>query len=184
MSTSLIIQTEDHITGSAQQMTVTDINPNATNADLLTFAQMTAGLSKDTYVKSARVDKVELDASKSAFNVTSLTITSTVFNVVDGVCNATFGLSKFAGNNFTITISHQAVSYMDKLPVWISDNSKMLSVGWNAHGVGSGYNNRLNCTIFLDERKAQTVTGKLLIPESPTYGECVINFIFNITEEG
>lgn len=59
--TSLVISSADYLTGKIQQTTITGVNPNAANADIATFAQMTAALSKDSYVKATRVDKTELD---------------------------------------------------------------------------------------------------------------------------
>lgn len=58
---NLIITTTDYLTGNTQQKTITDINPLADNNHLKTFAQMTAGLSKDSYTKSKRVDVTELN---------------------------------------------------------------------------------------------------------------------------
>ncbi|MBR2775199.1 MAG: hypothetical protein IKD73_09470 [Selenomonadaceae bacterium] len=67
---SLIVTTEDHTTGNTQQKTITDINPQANDAHLKTWGQMVAGLSKDSYVKSDRVDKRNLDTdSKPDYNV-------------------------------------------------------------------------------------------------------------------
>ena len=68
---SLIVTTEDHTTGNTQQKTITDINPQANDAHLKAWSQMVAGLSKDSYVKSDRVDKRNLDTdSKPDYNVT------------------------------------------------------------------------------------------------------------------
>lgn len=62
MATSLVIYSADYLTGKAQQMTITGVNPNAANSDIATFAQMTAALSKDTYVSVERVDRANLDS--------------------------------------------------------------------------------------------------------------------------
>jgi len=59
--TSLIITATAAATGKTQQKTVTDINPNAQDQHLLTFAQMTNALTEDTYKNSKRVDVTELD---------------------------------------------------------------------------------------------------------------------------
>ena len=193
MSTSLIIQTEDYLTGSPQQMTITDINPNATNANLKTFAQMTAALSKDTYVKAARVDKEELDNSKSAFTISeNISIGDTNFQAVDGTVTASIPLSKMttgSTNYFTIIItgsnSSDAISPMTKFPVWTSDNSQMRSFIWGGANAGSGIVRRLQLRIYPTAgRVAQTVTGKLLVPESESFKELELNFIITITEEG
>lgn len=59
--TSIIVTTADYLSGNLQQTSLTYVNPNADNSKLKTFAQMTAALSKDSYVKTTRVDKTELD---------------------------------------------------------------------------------------------------------------------------
>lgn len=58
---SLVITATDAVTGKAQQKTVTDINPQASSTHLKTWAQMTASLTRDGYIKSKRVDVRELD---------------------------------------------------------------------------------------------------------------------------
>ena len=60
MDTSLVITTKDHLTDETQTKTITNINPQAASSDLKTFAQMTAALSTDAFVKATRIDKTEL----------------------------------------------------------------------------------------------------------------------------
>ncbi|MBD3878232.1 MAG: hypothetical protein SR1Q5_00900 [Quinella sp. 1Q5] len=61
--TSLIVTTNNYLSDNVQQLTITDVNPNAVANDLKTFAQMTANLSKDSYVKTERIEKSDLDGS-------------------------------------------------------------------------------------------------------------------------
>ena len=93
MSTSLIIAFADYSTGKAQQTTITGVNPKAANADLQTFAQMTAALSKDTYVKAERVDKLGLDSGlKTPHPVTrwqAILQGGETVTIEDGVLNIT-----------------------------------------------------------------------------------------------
>ena len=74
MATSLVIYSADYLTGKAQQTTITGVNPNAANSDIATFAQMTAALSKDTFVKAERVDRANLDAQKPARTIDIVTV--------------------------------------------------------------------------------------------------------------
>lgn len=78
MDTSLVITTKDHLTDETQTKTITNINPQAASADLKTFAQMTAALSKDAFVKATRIDKTELDTTKPARTITSFKYSKTV----------------------------------------------------------------------------------------------------------
>lgn len=93
---SLIVTTEDHITGNTQQKTITDINPQANDAHLKTWGQMVAGLSKDSYVKSDRVDKRNLDTDSKTGRELTLKIqnaqTSTVSNVPLDLSQDTFDI--------------------------------------------------------------------------------------------
>lgn len=73
-NSSLIVTTEDHTTGNTQQKTITDINPQANDAHLKTWGQMVAGLSKDSYVKSDRVDKRNLDTDSKPDRTLTLTL--------------------------------------------------------------------------------------------------------------
>lgn len=49
--------------GKKLNKTITDINPNAVNAHLKTFAQMLNGLTTNTYGSTSRIDKDELVAA-------------------------------------------------------------------------------------------------------------------------
>ena len=72
MATSLIVTTADYQTGKTQQTTFTGVNPAATAAELQTFGEMTAALSKDTFVKATRVEQVDCSVTKPARPVPSL----------------------------------------------------------------------------------------------------------------
>lgn len=184
MSTSLIIQTEDHITGSAQQMTVTDINPNATNADLLTFAQMTAGLSKDTYVKSARVDKSELDNSKPAPPIQYILCDGDKF-IENGVLNIPLKLSKLNQNAITLTIRGDCIEKMTRLPIITSDDFNCQNWGViTKYSESSNLRNRLTVNILFFETPVagQTFTGHFLLPASDSYEELSFDIVFTFEE--
>ena len=59
--TSLLVYAKDAVTDNVQQKTLTNVNPEASNAALKTLGQKMIGLTRDRYVKSQRVDLTELD---------------------------------------------------------------------------------------------------------------------------
>ena len=58
--TSLVISTADFKSGNLQKNTISNINPSASDANLKSFALLTASLSKDSFVKAVRVLQSEL----------------------------------------------------------------------------------------------------------------------------
>ena len=63
MATSLVINTIDHLTDAAQTKTISNINPNVADADLVAWVKMTDALSKDYLSGLERVDRKALDIS-------------------------------------------------------------------------------------------------------------------------
>ena len=61
---SLIINSVDG-NGNKNQQSFTDVNPNASNADLKTFADMIVGVTQDTLVSAAAVEKTELKTKQN-----------------------------------------------------------------------------------------------------------------------
>lgn len=90
MATSLIVTTADYQTGKTQQTTFTGVNPAATAAELQTFGEMTAALSKDTFVKATRVEQVDCSVTKPARTIGSV---SPAMLYIDGG-NKYFNLSQ------------------------------------------------------------------------------------------
>lgn len=68
MAKALIINSTDQ-TGGKLQKTLTDVNPDATNAQLLGMAQGLNGLTSNTLVGATLVEKTEL-GGKSSRNIT------------------------------------------------------------------------------------------------------------------
>ena len=93
---NIIITMNDHISGKAQQKTITDINPAAASSKLATWGQMTAALSKDSYVKTTRIDKTECDTPKTQIAMTAMTM-----RVLSG---NTYAPLTFDGHDATITV--------------------------------------------------------------------------------
>lgn len=118
---SLIVTTEDHITGNTQQKTITDINPQANDAHLKTWGQMVAGLSKDSYVKSDRVDKRNLDTDSKTGRTLTLTLGGTY----------TFDLAQDSINIPLSAIDSTDKSIAGSLTVPANDTSKLIASNLN-----------------------------------------------------
>lgn len=78
--TSAIVTYTDQ-DGKTCQKALSDINPEASNAEIKTFAQKLLGLTDNTYVSTDRVDKVNCDTEAS-----------------DGKLTPNFSLSATSGN--------------------------------------------------------------------------------------
>lgn len=63
MATSIIMTSTDQ-GGNKLQKTLTSINPNASAADIRTFASAVNGLTTNNYVGTNRIDKTNLNAEK------------------------------------------------------------------------------------------------------------------------
>lgn len=59
MESSLIINTTSQ-DGKKLQKTITNLNPNATNAKLGEFAQRLTALTTNTYDKAVRINKIDV----------------------------------------------------------------------------------------------------------------------------
>lgn len=99
MATSLIIESRNDDT--TKQKSLTDINPNATDDELKTFAQTLISLTNNSYVKTDRVDKRNLDTDpKPSRNLGRFWCpfgsgsSGTWGNIVDGVVTVTFKVSQ------------------------------------------------------------------------------------------
>lgn len=66
MSTSIIINVISD--GEKRQRTVTNIDSQATNNQLIEFAGKMVALSTDTYVNTVRIDKTELQWTEASNN--------------------------------------------------------------------------------------------------------------------
>ncbi len=79
--TSAIITYTD-ANGKAMQKTLTDINPDASSAEIKTFAQKMVGMTDNVYVQTDRVDKINCDteASKPVKADPTLTLSANTLN--------------------------------------------------------------------------------------------------------
>ena len=70
MATNLLIETVDETTGKKFQKVVTDINPNATNAQLKDFATGLNALTTDTVTSIEKVERTNITAATGKPKVT------------------------------------------------------------------------------------------------------------------
>lgn len=66
MATSIIINVTSN--GEKRQRTVTNVDSQATNNQLIEFAGKMVALSTDTYVNTVRIDKTELTWTEASNN--------------------------------------------------------------------------------------------------------------------
>lgn len=59
--TAVVLITTEINSGKKLQKTLTDINPEATNAQLVAFTRSLNGLTTNTYVETNRIDRVRCD---------------------------------------------------------------------------------------------------------------------------
>ena len=190
--TSLIISTKDHLTEAAQVKSLTNINPEVSAANLQTFAQMTAALSADSFIKAVRIDETALDGSaKIARPVTAFQyVTASGFVAVpsDGIINMT--TSQVAGKSLRLRIR----TPYDVAPI-ISDYSDNATDTKTALGTVSwadvkGLTDRqylwqvqfqcdVNATIAITPR---VVSFKVSFLATPQYDSWSRNITFNVTE--
>ncbi|MBR0290173.1 MAG: hypothetical protein IJQ82_14445 [Selenomonadaceae bacterium] len=79
--TSLIITSTDQL-GKGLQKTVTDVNPDATSAQLVTFATKLNALTTNSYVRTDRVDKTNCDTEASGKQTPTLTLAQSTVTLI------------------------------------------------------------------------------------------------------
>lgn len=99
--TSVILTARDE-SGKDLQKSLTDINPDATNAQLMTFAQKLNSMTKNTYISTTRVDKINCDTEPGD---TRPTPTLTLDKTSDTVTNITDAMDDGSTNGYAYTIS-------------------------------------------------------------------------------
>lgn len=163
--------------------TISYVNPNISNNTALELTGRIAALTTDSYLSTERVDRTELTGSKTPITLTSITISGQTITITDNVANVTLTTAQVQNGTFTITIGGAFVAVLKCMPTWIATESEMRQFSWAGTGVGTGYNNRITCTIYLTQGAVvQTGTGHLSIPESDTFGELNLQVNYTIQE--
>ena len=107
--TSLIISATGS-GGKTVQKTVTDVNPNASNAKLTALGQMLNSLTTNTYQTTNRIDKVNCDTeTKTQRTITTFTVASTGVQITDYTQPVSVPLSKVntKGSGYSFTLIYR-----------------------------------------------------------------------------
>ena len=185
MSTSnLIVTTLDHNTGKAQQKSILSLNPNAADEHLKTFAQMTVALTKDTYVKTDRVDKRNLDTDvKPGRGINSFWVPQnpsggSSYQVVDGVVTVPRTISQLfvSGDNHRFRFDDSYT--FDTAPVFT------LPEGFNQQGTFFRANSwQFFITLPTLITEPTSFEFDMLLPQSMDYKAENFHFVVNITAD-
>lgn len=189
---SIIIGYTDHSSGKAQQKTITDINPQASNAKLATWGEMTAALTKDNYVKTTRIDRRECDNANTR-PITEFTYNYSGSNPIAVPSN--FIIDTPTSDNLK-TLSVRLRTPIDSAPQVLnySDNAEDYKIGLiditygGEYGWVSGrglWTFNIASASDTTQRKVitpRTITFTLHFDATPNYDAYDQEFTFNITE--
>lgn len=181
MNTSVIITTQDHLTDATQTKALTNVNPATADSDLKTFAQMTAALSKDTFVKAVRIDETDLNTTKEP-RVNSFR--APIFQDGDTTANADISnLDEFnvdinqltsARNGARWTFQFTYNGTKENFPFGghvISDAADCTPNFTNYWGGADSNSYSTQFTVALHEKVARDITFTIVIPENDQYLE-------------
>lgn len=187
MATSLIVTTADYQTGKTQQTTFTGVNPAATAAELQTFGEMTAALSKDTFVKATRVEQIDCSVTKQHHLLSNPSIRKAgasspyqlfTLNQETGIYEATCPTEYFAGGFaalwFACSNCFQSTPFTT--PYLISDNA-------NTNSYFIWLNGTFQWRLTLQNQGAQIILVSLVCPETDDLYQDTFSFKINVTED-
>lgn len=183
MQTSLIINTTD-ANDKALQKTVTFVNADCSASVLKTAAQKLNSLTTNTYVKSMRIDKTNVDTAsdKQTRTISGMKVGSQAVTIEGNTISATLPQSELDANHrFYLRFFDDSVQQKNgSLPVWSSDGSVSYSTGANYNSATWPYAWAL--FIALNDASATSVSGTLDLPPNDYYnGE---SYNVNITISG
>lgn len=193
--TSMIITATDYVTEHDQQKTITDINPQANDAHLRTWAQETIAMTKDTYKGSKRIDVTDLD------NLTPRLITNIGYNKQIGG-SATYWFSNFDNPTISIPVANfpitnnkaealiTIVTPLDVAPI-VEDLAftgegtfQFIDMIYGSTAAPVYEQGRWRIFIRADAApEVGTLTFKVSFAKSAQYSAHTIPFTINITEE-
>ena len=187
MATSLIVTTADYQTGKTQQTTFTGVNPAATAAELQTFGEMTAALSKDTFVKATRVEQIDCSVTKQHHLLSNPSIRkagastpyqSFTLNQETGIYEATCPTEYFAGGFaalwFACSNCFQSTPFTS--PYLVSDSV-------NANSYFIWLNGTFQWRLTLQNQGAQIILVSIVCPETDALYQDTFSFKVTITED-
>lgn len=181
MSTSLNIKTKYNEIEKSKA--VPYIDPNATNNELLLFAQSLVNLTNQSYQETDRIDRINLDNPKGAHRTGNVAMNSTSepFTAQNTSLAFSFPLADMT-KSFQIFIQGNDFQKIGNTPRVSSEQGIMMSMYWNSNDYTSGGKNRCSVGFLLNELKAQTAQIKIVIPADDDWQELDLNITLTITE--
>lgn len=195
MATSISINTSDTEYGTKKQKSVSYIDPQASNADLIAFARGMVSLMADTsYESTTKIDRTECDTTpdkpERVLYYLNLSTTGQSVNLMEAdTANLTFADLKELGENILInkqfgygTTFNFRSSFNDYMPQILNFQSSI--TGNDAWFCGPlTVVNGSNCyyTMGNPNKVAQTVTFTLSIPETTNCKAFTKEITINIT---
>ncbi|MBR6711968.1 MAG: hypothetical protein IKI76_03125 [Selenomonadaceae bacterium] len=185
--TSLIVTTADYQTGKTQQTTFTGVNPAATAAELQTFGEMTAALSKDTFVKATRVEQTNCAVTKQHHllsttssirkGATSAPYQTFTLNQETGIyeatCTTEYFVSGFAALWFSCSNDFKIPPFTT--PYLVSDTA-------NVNNYFSWLDGSFQWRLTLKNQGAQILLVSVVCPETDDLYQDTFSFKITITE--
>ena len=185
--TSILITTQDHLTDATQTKSL-KVNPAAATGRLKTWAQMGVNLSKDSYVKTVRIDETDLDAeSKIArpnnYCYVQISKLTTEIALTGNSFSVDIPLSSIASDVSYLDIKYRAgdCDIVTKAH-WIGEQ-ELFRVGYHSPEFPVAVGNK-SCVIaaIAFTREVQTIFGILHIDENEKYQALDLPITINITE--
>ena len=187
MATSISINTNDTEYGTKKQKSVSYIDPNASNADLVAFAKGMVSLMADTsYESTTRITRTECDVTKLTRTVTSYSSanTGTICTYEGGVYKFAIpinAVTQYSPDSIGMTFNFNAIAYGTPMKTTLETSS-----GWylGEQEIVSITSSKRIATYFKKPEAAvgDVIKGTLFIPEDDTYAELNIPFEITVTE--
>jgi len=192
--TSIIVESTNHVSGKNQQLTIQNVNPQASRGHLATWGRMTAALTKDSYGKTVRIDRIECDVDKTARALTIKLVTQSKVDgnyqivtgtISEGVCTINFAYPA----PVRLRVGSFSFETFDALPQFVSECTVTTTMLRDKNFPSSTSTGSSNEVAFdFDITGAQvgdTVTGTFHVPESASYAAVDLPIVINIIgEEG
>ena len=198
-TTSLIVNTKD-TNDKALQKTITNVNAACSSGTLKTFSQMLNGLTSNTYVKTDRVDKSNVDTestgSTGATTARSINIQATQYvaeqqkNTLDAVNNDATEVNilfPLTGNVITFRFNDTDVDRIPSFSSIVANGDGMSVVNKSQAHYESTHNmevmrNTWEMSLTISDATVGSITVTLEIPASDTYAAYSRTLTFNLVD--
>lgn len=176
MSTSISINSKNDTSGVKKQKSVSYIDPQASNADLITFAQGMVSLMADTsYESTTRIERTECDDASAPIRTGNCTIggVTQAYDTQNPSLSFTVPTSTITNNEFIIQLDNFG-TFTDA-PHFKNNVLPIVYLTWKSGSAAGTGRRLLSLTVKLNSSEAQTVTGTLIIPPNGTTREQNLN---------